>query len=275
MTSAQSDMKQDIPRFEFGENWHDFVTRSYGEGRVEISKQHLLKFLGRNDLKSLEVIDIGCGSGLHSVAALEAGAKHVHSFDSDAKSIDATTYVKRQVGNPRNWTIEQGSVLDAAYMAGLPKYDLVYAWGVLHHTGDVWSAIRGAAGRVKSGGQFYVALYSADMHIDPPPDFWLGIKKRYVSSNWLMRRLIELWYIRRFHIGRNPLNIPKFARTVRDYKENRGMSFMTDQRDWLGGWPMEFVHDQEAVAFVEKLGFKLEKMTTGKANTEFLFMRHN
>lgn len=268
-------MTEAIPRFDFGQNWHDFVTRSFGEGRVEISKQHLLKFLGRKDLKTLDVIDIGCGSGLHSVAALEAGARRVYSFDSDPKSIDATTFVKSQVGNPGNWTIERGSVLDSAYMASLPKYDLVYSWGVLHHTGDVWSAIRNAAGRVKSGGLFYVALYSADLHIDPPPEFWLTVKQRYVSSNWLMRRLIELWYIWRFQLGKNVARIPRLIRYARGYKQSRGMSFMTDVRDWLGGWPMEFVHDQEAVAFVETLGFKLKKMTTGEANTEFLFIRTN
>jgi len=268
-------MKESIPRFEFGQNWHDFVTQSFGEGRVEISKQHLLDFLNRKNLEALDVIDIGCGSGLHSIAALQAGAKRVHSFDCDPKSIEATKLIRDRVGNPDNWSVEQGSVLDGVYMESLPQFDLVYSWGVLHHTGAVWSAIGNAASRVKPGGAFYIALYSADMHTDPPPEFWLAVKKRYVSSNWLTKRLMELWYIRRFHIGRNILNIPKFLETVRNYKQNRGMSFMTDQRDWLGGWPMEFVRDREAVDFIENLGFKLEKMITGKANTEFLFTRKN
>ena len=38
---------------------------------------------------------------------------------------------------------------------------------------------------------------------------------------------------------------------------------------------MEYVADQEAVDFVTELGFDLEKMVTGEANTEFLFTRRS
>ena len=71
--------------------------------------------------------------------------------------------------------------MDDEYMNNLSLFDIVYSWGVLHHTGDVWHAIENAASRVKPGGIFYIALYSADVQIDPGPDFWLGIKKKYVS----------------------------------------------------------------------------------------------
>ncbi len=260
-------------RFEFGENWSDYVQKNFSTEKVEISKQHILKFAKRRDLNDLTVLDIGCGSGLHSLAMLRAGAKLVDGFDYDPKSVSATRYIQQKIGEPPNWAVRQGSVLDDTFIESLPLYDLVYSWGVLHHTGDVWRALRNAASRVKPGGLYYVALYSADIHVDPPPEFWLAVKRRYVAAGWVTRRFMELWYIYRFQLSRNPFRLPGFLRRAREYKKSRGMNIFTDLRDWLGGWPMEFVYDKEAIDFCEKLGFKLSEIATGEANTEFLFMR--
>ena len=261
-------------RFEFGKNWLNYIHKNFSEEKAEISQKHMLSVLDRGDLKGLSFLDIGCGSGLHSYAAWRAGASTLHSFDYDTNSVASTRYVREQAGNPANWTtVEQGSVLDENYMNRLPQFDLVYSWGVLHHTGNVWQAIRNAAARVKPGGLFYIALYSADVQKDPTPEFWLAVKRRYVSSGWLMRRCMETWYVWRFILNRRLWRFPAFLKKAREYKESRGMSLFTDIRDWLGGWPMEFVYDTEAVKFCESLGFKLKKMLTGEANTEFVFVK--
>ena len=262
-------------RFEFGQNWHDFIQKNFDAEKVRISKCHILQFMGRSNLEGLTVLDIGCGSGLHSMAMLDAGATRVDGFDYDADSVRASKFVQAQASNPANWTAEQGSVLDDAYVVKLPLYDLVYSWGVLHHTGDVWHAVRNAASRVKPGGLFYIALYSADVQKDPTPEFWLDVKRKYVASGWLWRRLMDGWYVWRFQMNKDPRNLPLFLRRMREHKKNRGMNIFTDIRDWLGGWPMQFVYDKEATDFVEKLGFKLEKIATGEANTEFLFVRNS
>src|SRR6516164_8411113 len=195
-------------RFEFGKNWTDFVQNHFSAERIEISKQHILKFMKRRNLNDLAVLDIGCGSGLHSIAMLGAGAKSVHCFDYDPDSVAATRHSQELVGKPSNWTVQEGSVLDDAFIESLPLYDLVYSWGVLHHTGEVWHAIRNAASRVKPGGLFYIALYSADVQVNPPPKFWLAVKRRYVSSSWMVRRFIELWYIYRFQLAGNLRKVP-------------------------------------------------------------------
>jgi len=261
-------------RFEFGKNWLDFIQKNFSQEKIEISKQYMLKVLDRKNLDGQSFLDIGCGSGLHSYAAWQAGAKMLHSFDYDTNSVAATRYVCEKAGNPVNWrVVEQGSVLDDAYMGRLPLFDIVYSWGVLHHTGDVWHAIRNAAARVKPGGMFYIALYSADVQKNPTPEFWLGVKRRYVSSGKLRRGYMEVWYVWRFILNYRLRNLPIFFRRMREYKKSRGMSLFTDIRDWLGGWPMEFVYDAEAVKFCEGLGFKLKTMLTGEANTEFVFVK--
>ncbi len=265
--------EEDEQRFAFGQNWKNFIDKEYAADRVQTSQIHLLDFLGRENLDGLTFLDIGCGSGLHSLAAVQAGAAAVHGFDYDILSVKATNSVRARVGSPSHWFAEQGSVLDEEFMARVPMCDIVYSWGVLHHTGDVWRAIRNAAGRVKPGGKFYIALYSADVQIDPTPAFWLNVKRRYISSGGLVQQAMVAWYVLRFFLNYNPFNIPAFIRRKRAYKLERGMEIFTDIRDWLGGWPMEFVYDSEAIKACEELGFTLEKIKTGEANTEFLFGR--
>jgi SAM-dependent methyltransferase len=261
-------------RFEFGQNWKKYIERSFSQEKVEVSKGHILSFLGRNDLQGLTFLDIGCGSGLHSLGALQLGAAEVISFDYDAKSVEATSILYKYAGEPKHWKIMQGSVLDERFMASLPKADIVYSWGVLHHTGDVWRAIRNAALPVKKDGLFYIALYSADVQKDPTPEFWLDVKQRYLAASILQKRKMEWWYVWRFQMGYKISALRKVLRDMIEYRKNRGMSYFTDIRDWLGGWPMEFCYDDDVKKLVTKeLGMELANIKTGEANTEFLFRR--
>ncbi len=266
-------MEQTIKHFEFGKNWLQFIEKNLDQERINISKQHMLNFLKRSDLKNLSFLDIGCGSGLHSISAFEAQASNIYSFDYDPISVKATQYIQSKINNPKKWHTEQGSVLDNDYISSLPQFDLVYSWGVLHHTGDVWRGIRNAASRVKPNGLFYIALYSADMQIDPTPEFWLQVKQKYIASGQFTRCAMDFWYIWRFCMNRKLWNLPALLLRIHDYKKSRGMNFLTDIRDWLGGWPMEFVYDAEVVKFCKKIGFRLENIKTGEANTEFLFIK--
>ena len=99
-------------------------------------------FLGKEDLDNKTFLDIGCGSGIHSLAAFLSGAKLIVSFDYDPQSVAATRILHRKAGEPKNWKIMQGSVLDEEFLRTLGHFDFVYSWGVLHHTGQMWQAIK-------------------------------------------------------------------------------------------------------------------------------------
>src|SRR5580704_5075550 len=192
---SMTDAAPDIPGFDFGKNWADFVDKHFSEERVRIAQEHLLGFLRLPDLTGKRMVDIGCGSGLHSLAALRANAGELVSFDYSADAVATTRRLHALSGSPAHWHIEQGSVLDQPYMAGLGKFDLVYSWGVLHHTGDQWTALRHAAECVAPSGVLYVALYTSDVFVDPPAEYWLTVKRRYNRSAWSGKRAIEAWYI--------------------------------------------------------------------------------
>lgn len=255
-------------RFAFGRNWEDFIRKSFSEERVELSRRHLLDFLGLRDLKGHSFLDIGCGSGIHSLAAFRSGATTIFGFDYDQNSVKASRVCHEHAGRPANWTVLQGSVLDDAFMENrVPQATLVYSWGVLHHTGDVWRAIRNAAGRVAPGGFFYIALYSIDAGVKPSPEFWLEVKQRYNRAGWILRQAMVAWYIWRF------MGVVGLWRRLRADRRARGMSLLVDIRDWLGGWPMEYVKDAEVARVCEELGLTQIRTKTGEACHEYLFQR--
>jgi 2-polyprenyl-6-hydroxyphenyl methylase/3-demethylubiquinone-9 3-methyltransferase len=258
--------------YEFGKNWTRYINRAFNEERVELARRHLLGMIGRDDLRGLDFLDIGCGSGIHSLAAMRAGASKIHSFDYDPDSVRATNMLRMGAGEPTNWKIERADVLDDAYITSLGTWHFVYSWGVLHHTGDIWRALFNAQRTVADNGLFYIALYSADMQSDP--GYWLRIKQEYNKAGSWKRRRMECSYIWNHIMFRRIWKIPDLVKRIVQYRFSRGMSFFTDVRDWLGGWPMQFVHDRDVVDMLEKQhGFACLKMKTGEACTEFVFRK--
>ena len=148
----------------------------------------------------------------------------------------------------------------------------MYSWGVLHHTGDVWRALANAQRAVADGGMFYIALYSAD--IETKPEYWLKIKQEYNKAGPWKRRRMEWWYVWAHIMHRRFWRFPDLIRRIVQYRLSRGMNFFADMRDWLGGWPMQFVHDRDVIDFLEgEHGFQACQDKTGEANTEFVFRR--
>jgi SAM-dependent methyltransferase len=258
-------------RFEFGRNWTGFVRRNLSDERVAIARSHILQFIKRDTLKGLDFLDIGSGSGIHSAAAASAGARQIYSFDYDPNSVAATKLVRERVGNPGNWKATRGDVLDDSFISSLGKWNFVYSWGVLHHTGDVWRALDNASKTVAEGGFLYIALYSAD--VCPDPEYWLAVKREYNLASSAKKCRMVLSYVWNHMMDRRIRAFPEFILRIIRYRMSRGMSMFVDIRDWLGGWPMEFTWDRDVITFLEKRGFSLTNIKTGEANTEFLFTK--
>ena len=81
-------------RFAFGENWSRFLN-VLDDGRIANAEISLCNMLGVDSLKGKAVLDIGCGSGLFSLAAKRLGGR-VHSFDFDPSSVACTAELKRR-----------------------------------------------------------------------------------------------------------------------------------------------------------------------------------
>lgn len=229
-------------RFRFGENWQRFLS-VLDENRIAEAERSLTEMLHAPRLEGRSFLDIGSGSGLFSLAARRLGAR-VLSMDCDPASVSCTQNLKERFFCPSSpeWQIVRGSVLDRRFMSGLPRYDIVYSWGVLHHTGRMYEALENAVARVASGGMLYVALYRRTW-LCP---LWKVEKRLYcISPSWIQRALrasyqttIGLAY-RLTHPGRVP---------------RRGMDAERDLHDWLGGYPYESITPRALNRFMEVRG---------------------
>jgi SAM-dependent methyltransferase len=262
-------------RFSFGSNWQKFLER-VDDQKIAAAKQSLTEFTKLPDFKGKVFVDIGCGSGLFSLAASLLGAKKVISMDVDRHSLACAEHLRERHKIPKDrWVIQRGSALDPhLHKAIKDKPDIVYSWGVLHHTGSMYEAIQNVAGLVPKGKLLYIAIYNKHEGF-PTSNTWLKIKRFYSKRGRVARKAMRGLYMGYFTAGmlayrKNPVSY------VKNYPKQsaRGMDFYRDVEDWLGGYPYEFASVQEITAFLHK-DFKVLniKDTKREGCNEFLFVR--
>lgn len=247
-------------RFQFGANWEAFLD-TLNDERIHKAEHSLIDMLGVDDLSGKRFLDIGSGSGLFSLAARRLGAK-VHSIDYDPKSVACTKELKkRYYVNDDSWVIEEGSALDEKLLISLGKFDVVYSWGVLHHTGNMMKALNNAMIPVSESGLLFIAIYNDQ---DVLSRAWKKVKKTY-CSNWFGRLFIISIFIPLFVVQSIGIGIIKYGNPIGhflDYKNKRGMSIYHDWIDWLGGYPFEVAKPEEVFKIFKSHGYILEKLIT-------------
>jgi 2-polyprenyl-6-hydroxyphenyl methylase/3-demethylubiquinone-9 3-methyltransferase len=260
-------------RFEFGRNWQRYLGL-VGEPVIAAAVRALRSMLDVEDLAGRTFLDVGSGSGIHSLAAHRLGAR-VTSFDYDPESVRCTEQLRdRYAPGERGWTIVRGSALDAGFLGGLGRFDVVYAWGVLHHTGDLWRALELTTQAVAPDGRLFLAIYNDEGRRSVR---WRNIKRLYCSGP-LGRAAMSMVFIPYLLVydaketllrGENPLKRWFGAEAA------RGMSPVRDWFDWLGGYPFEVARPETVVRFCRERGLVCDRLTTGAGSgcNEYVFTR--
>jgi 2-polyprenyl-6-hydroxyphenyl methylase/3-demethylubiquinone-9 3-methyltransferase len=249
--------------FSFGINWQKF-SMVIDDTKISRAKESLLNFIGGNDmLVNKTFLDVGCGSGLSSLVAFKCGAKKIVSIDVDENSVMTTVSLKRKSGNPLNWIVKKGSILNKQFIKSLGKFDVIYSWGVLHHTGNMYKAFDNLKLLVHNRSILYIAIYNNNQGknalLSGSSTFWLKIKSFYNSTNKFGKIICECAYYLWFVLGylltlRNPFKY------INSYSSLRGMDFMTDVRDWLGGYPYEYSTLEELINYFGSHDFLVRKV---------------
>lgn len=239
-------------RFSFGRNWVRYL-EVVDDDRIAAAEQSLRGMLEHESLEGLCFLDVGSGSGLFSLAARNLGAT-VHSFDYDPESVGCTEALRERYRlGDEGWTIERGDALDEDYLDRLGTFDVVYSWGVLHHTGNMWRALGNMVPLVNRGGQLFLALYNDQRWLSR---YWTRIKRIYNKGP--LGRSVIIGLHAPYFLARHAVK-----RIIRpNVCEKRGMDPWRDILDWLGGYPFEVARPETVLAFYRERGFTLERMAT-------------
>ena len=129
--------------------------------RSKFWRHNVADFLPRQELcidpawfAGRRVLDAGCGGGRWTYGLQQLGCE-VTAFDASAAAVE---FVRSNIAEGAT-QVHQANIFELPPEVAGQQYDLVFSWGVLHHTGDTFRALSTIAPLVKSDGVLYVYLY--------------------------------------------------------------------------------------------------------------------
>ena len=122
----------------------------------EASEKHWNLFYSQDEAKGKSVLDAGCGTGIFSIIFANHGAKHVIGIDISEGSLQTARHLKEKFGL-NNAEFQKQDMLALPFPDS--SFDIVWAWGTVHHTTDPFRAIGELIRVLKPSGSILLAVY--------------------------------------------------------------------------------------------------------------------
>src|SRR5881296_2946108 len=110
--------------FDFGSNWQSFSARRLDASRLVLAVQSLRALLERDTLQGMSFLDVGCGSGLFSIAAGQLGAAKVVGVDINPRCITVSQQNCERLAPQASITFQQVSALNPESLKAIGQFDL-------------------------------------------------------------------------------------------------------------------------------------------------------
>src|SRR6266487_211738 len=99
--------------FDFGSNWQAFSEQHIDSSRIAIAVRSIQSLLQRDTLRDVDVLDVGCGSGLFSIAAYELGASNIVGVDINPHCIAVSEQNRARFAPKAPIIFQKASALDS------------------------------------------------------------------------------------------------------------------------------------------------------------------
>jgi len=123
----------------------------------EDSEKHWEIFYSAGEIKNKTVLDAGCGTGIFSIIFANNGAAKVTGIDISEGSLNTAQNLKKKFALGNVEFLKED-------MLHLPfpdeNFDIVWAWGTVHHTTDPFQAINELIRVLKKDGSLLLAVYT-------------------------------------------------------------------------------------------------------------------
>jgi len=202
-------------------------------------EKHLEQFFKQSEIKRKRVLDAGCGTGIFSVIFEKNGAKEVIGIDISEGSLGTARVLKKKF-NLKNTKFQKQDLLNLPFEDN--AFDIVWAWGSVHHAIDPYCAMDELIRVLKNNGTLLLAVYKktgfTPIHdvirkflIRFPKNFWIPIsaimaiffrpivrifkKREKVRGGESLEELILDWFFVPIRHHYAPIDIMRFL-------ENKG-----------------------------------------------------
>jgi ubiquinone/menaquinone biosynthesis C-methylase UbiE len=136
-------------------SFYDVVWTEYVP-ELEASEKHWRLFYSPEEVRGKYVLDAGCGTGIFSIIFARNGASRVTGIDISPGSLETAKSLKTKFAvDNAEFRLQDMLRLPFADAA----FDIVWAWGTVHHTTDPFRAISELIRVLRPGGSLFLAVY--------------------------------------------------------------------------------------------------------------------